>query len=310
MRGMEFGKLDDISGVDWTLPVDDKRNGLRHPKADPHLYFGTPAWGSKNWIGKIYPKNTPPDEFLAHYTQSFNCIELNTTHYRIPALETVRLWQANVPSEFRFCPKIHKDISHNRLGLTDKKLQQGWFYFLDAIQENLGPCFIQFHERFSYEEKALLFKFLQAWPLDYKLSIELRNPSWFKNGQLLTALADYLRRKNIGVVITDVAGRRDVLHSTVTSDWAMVRLIGNDLDSSDKLRLQNWSKRLKDWQNQLGTDVFLFIHQPDDIHTIELATLAEQLFYEAGFEEVPHINEVRPFDLFNQGDSSQSPRHP
>src|SRR5690606_37823878 len=127
------------------------------------LYFGSPAWGNKLWLGKLYPKKTKPNEFLHHYSRSFNSIELNTTHYRIPTQEGAREWLSQVPVGFEFCPKVHKDISHARGGLQDKRMLSYWLKFLETMQGNLGPSFIQLHEMFSYSEKVQLFRFLENW---------------------------------------------------------------------------------------------------------------------------------------------------
>jgi uncharacterized protein YecE (DUF72 family) len=61
---MEFGKLESVDHVDWTLPSPDPRT---------RFYIGAPA-----------------SEFLFHYARNFNCIELNTTHYQIPTRATLR----------------------------------------------------------------------------------------------------------------------------------------------------------------------------------------------------------------------------
>lgn len=297
---MEFGKLEDISFVDWTLPADDPKNAARLSKKQKHkLYFGSPAWGNKHWAGKIYPPKGSPDKYLHYYSRNFNSIELNTTHYRIPDTETSRGWLSQVPEHFHFCPKLHKDISHSRMGMTDTALLRAWLDFIQGLGNNLGPCFVQFHEQFSYQDKLLLFRFLENWPSEFKLSLELRHPSWFEGGKILPALTDYLHRRNIGLVITDVAGRRDVLHSSVSAPWTMVRLIGNDLDPSDNKRLEDWSKRIQSWIDLGLEETYLFLHQEDDIHTIEFSQMAEDVFKSAGFEEVPHFTIEKERDLFN-----------
>jgi uncharacterized protein YecE (DUF72 family) len=297
---MEFGRLENIDDVDWSLPLDDPRNSLRLSiKPDPMLHFGAPTWGSKHWVGKIYPHKTPPSEFLNYYSKSYNCIELNTSHYAIPDDNTIQGWLSKVPNNFQFCPKVIKDLSHGKTGLADKMLLAHWLDFLAKMKNNLGPCFIQLHEMFSYQDKALLFKFLESWPSEFKLTLELRHPSWFQKGMILPALADYLHKKNIGMVITDVAGRRDVLHSTVTTDWTMIRLIGNNMDQTDEDRLLEWSERIGDWQQMGVKDTYLFLHQPDDLLGVEFATLAQNIFMETGFENVPEIKLIDDQSLFS-----------
>jgi len=298
---MEFGKLSDISDVNWTIPADDPTNLTRQNPTltdKSALYFGAPAWGSKHWLGKIYPKKTPTQDFLHYYSRNFTCIELNTTHYRIPDEKTTTEWLSKVPKEFLFCPKIPKDISHARNGLVDRTVLSFWIQFLEKMRPNLGPCFIQLNEYFSYKDKMLLFRFLENWPSEFKLSLELRHPSWFQDGIVMTALADYLHRRNIGLVITDVAGRRDLVHSTLSTNYSLIRLIGNNLDPSDTLRLSQWAERIKSWQQLGSQETFLFLHQPDDLLTIEFMNEAEKVFVEKGFDHVPHLEMQTPPSLF------------
>ena len=287
---MEFGKLDDISGVNWILPADDESNKNRLSQASSFkLYFGSPAWGNRHWIGKLYPLKSKNEEFLYYYSRNFNCIELNTTHYRIPSSEGAKEWLSQVPQGFEFCPKVHKDISHAKYGLIDKVTLSYWFSFLEAMKPNLGPSFIQMHEMFSYAEKGMLFKFLEAWPDEFELTLELRHPSWFEKGKVIPALTNYLHKRKIGLVMTDVAGRRDVLHSSLSTPWCMIRLIGNDLDPSDKIRTQMWAKRIQEWKKLGLSRAYVFLHQPDDILTIEFANLAQKIFMDAGHEDVPEF---------------------
>ncbi|MEA9356081.1 DUF72 domain-containing protein [Bacteriovorax sp. PP10] len=299
---MEFGKLADIQNINWTLPEDDSKNASHIHLAGETpsaLFFGAPAWGSKHWLGKIYPKKTPTQEFLHYYSRNFTCIELNTTHYRIPDEKTTHEWLSKVPEHFLFCPKLPKDISHARNGLVDKITLEHWLDFLQRMKTNLGPCFIQLSEYFSYQDKMLLFKFLESWPSEFKLTLELRHPSWFQDGVILPALTDYLNRKNIGLVITDVAGRRDVLHSSLSTNWSLIRLIGNNLDPSDELRLSMWAERIKNWQSMGLPETYLFLHQPDDVMTIEFASKALEVFHKAGFSNLPHLQMQTQADLLS-----------
>lgn len=275
---MEFGKLDDLSNVDWSLPPVSL--GDNASTAAPQILLGSPAWGNKFFVDKIYPKDARPEEYLMHYARHYDVIELNTSHYRIPAKSTVDEWRSQVPPEFLFCPKVFKGISHERTGLLDTQLHQAWFEFLSSLENHLGPSFIQFSEHFSYENRVLLFKFLESWPREFALSLELRHSSWYKNRRVLPALVDYLKKKNIGLVTTDTAGRRDIVHTDLTSDWAMIRLIGNDLHPSDEVRLKNWIEVFKSWRVER---IFLFLHQYEDIKTAEFSLSAKTILESQGF---------------------------
>lgn len=103
--------------------------------------------------------------------------------------------------------------------------------------------FIQLPPYFDYSKKATLFHFLEQWPSEFELAIEFRHSTWFEDARILPALEKYLRHKKISVVITDVAGRRDLLHTSLTANFVMLRFIGNNLHPTDFSRALAWSEK-------------------------------------------------------------------
>jgi uncharacterized protein YecE (DUF72 family) len=280
---MKFGKLESVENVSWSLPPDDRLSqdflaGLEK-QAELEIRFGAPAWSHKEWVGRIYPPEAKPSEYLYYYSRYFSTIELNTSHYRIPTREQARKWCDQVLPDFVFCPKIYQYISHSPSGLRDRDLHRLWFSFLEDLGVNRGPCFLQLPPTFDYSLKADLFRFIENWPTtEFELSLEFRHPSWFASGHILPALTQYLQTRGVGLVITDVAGRRDVLHSSISADYSILRLVGNDLHPSDFKRVEQWIRRFESWQVQGLQKVFLFLHEPADIHVPEIANFVlEQL---------------------------------
>lgn len=271
---MEFGRIADIENIRWELPVPDPL-GLEYLRSlEPQaarFYVGTPAWGHRDWVGKIYPAGAKSTDYLRYYARSFNTIELNTSHYRIPTGEQTLKWCEQVPDDFLFCPKLPQSISHRPGGLLDASLLREWLTFLENLETHAGPSFLQLPPSFDYSHKATLFHFLQKWPREFDLAVEFRHPSWFQEGRILPALTQYLQNRWIGLVITDVAGRRDVLHASVSAPFLLLRFIGNDLHPSDYLRLHQWAERLAQWREAGLQKVFFFVHEPDDLKAPEMA---------------------------------------
>ncbi|MFN8792608.1 MAG: DUF72 domain-containing protein [Bdellovibrionales bacterium] len=94
---MEFGKLNDLRQLDqitWDLPAADPGQTAfwkaLSTNAKQRVWLGAPAWGRKEWLGRLYPSKAKASDYLFHYSRYFNCIELNTSHYRIPSPEQVR----------------------------------------------------------------------------------------------------------------------------------------------------------------------------------------------------------------------------
>ena len=270
---MKFGKLPDITDVDFSIPEQDSFSlsilGGK-PASDFQAYIGLPRWSSKEWIGKLYPKGTPTADYLKHYSASFNCIELNTTHYRIPTTDQVQKWYEMAEAGFHFCPKIPQIISHYRKLLN---IHEELTLFADAIsffREKLGPSFLQLHDSFSTNLIANLEWFVEIWPKSLPLAIEFRHESWFEDQKLIPDVRDLLTHQRIGAVITDVAGRRDVCHTTLTSKFAVIRFVGNALHPTDYSRTDAWIERIAQWKDQGLEQLYLFAHEPGDALASEL----------------------------------------
>lgn len=287
---MEFGKLANIDKVDWSLSPDSplSLHYLENLPNQKSLEFriGAPLWGTQEWVGLIYPPGTKRGDFLYHYSRNFNTIELNTTHYRIPTAAQTEQWISQVPENFLFCPKVLQAISHE--GLLDQILLKSWWDFLSVLKPRLGPSFLQFPPNFSYQHKGLLHRFLQAWPRDFDLALEFRHPSWFQDGQILPALTEHLQKLGIGLVITDVAGRRDVTHASISAPYSMLRFIGNNLHPSDLTRAQAWAEKIKVWGEHGLQKMFVFVHEPEDLPVIEMTQkMIQELNERSGAELRP-----------------------
>ena len=114
---MEFGRVDEseLNSIDFSLPKEPAFNMQTlkgKPANNPKVYIGCAKWGRVEWVGKIYPPKTKEKDFLQHYVQHYNCIELNATHYRMPEPQTVKKWKKIAGKNFKFCPKFPQLISH------------------------------------------------------------------------------------------------------------------------------------------------------------------------------------------------------
>lgn len=272
---MKFGKLDDVSQVDFTLPDDPPENrevlrggqGLR-------LFVGAPQWATKQWVGKSYPAGTKDRDMLRLYARRYNTIELNTTFYRIPSEETVLKWKEAVSGDFRFCPKLAQSITHfARFGGNALQATELFCDRLALLEEHLGCFFIQLPPNFTVRHQGTLLAYLEHFPMPDRLAIEFRHQSWFADqARAFHQICDQLARWGISTVITDVAGRRDVLHTRLTSRCAMIRFVGNDLHPTDFARADAWVGRIAQWAAQGLELLYFFPHQPDNLLTPEMTS--------------------------------------
>jgi len=63
---------------------------MYNPLIMPPLYIGTSAFTAAGWEGTFYPEGTKPADFLRHYAQHFNSVEVDSTFYRTPSKTTVQ----------------------------------------------------------------------------------------------------------------------------------------------------------------------------------------------------------------------------
>ena len=285
---MKFGKVADTKSVDFRLPPTPEAttqflSGMPESKEKPSLYIGATGWSMREWIGSIYPKGTKSKDYLKIYSQQFNTIEFNTTHYRIPTFDMVEKWKNEAAEDFKFCPKLPQSISHrNDMGIGSGQLE----LFLDAIaglEEKLGACFMQLPPYFGPDRTGQLVQFLDHWPIDqFQLCIEFRQEDWFKTAMGLK-MFETLRQRGFGAVITDVAGRRDVLHLQLTASYTMIRFVGNGLITSDLNRMNEWKTLLTDWASKGLSTCYFFPHQPDNIKAPEAAEIFGQKMNDTPF---------------------------
>lgn len=273
---MKFGKVADPAVVDFRLPADPPGNkalldGLPERQGPPRLYIGCTGWSMKEWVGKAYPKGTKAKDFLSVYSRQFNTIELNTTHYRIPDADLVRKWREESSEDFRFCPKVPQLISHSKaLGLGGSLIPE-FCQAIAGLQDKLGCCFMQLPPYFGHDRLPLLRRFLEAFPAELPLAVEVRHESWFCEPKARDELLSTLVHFNRPAVLTDVAGRRDVLHMGLSNGMSMVRFVGNGLHPTDYERANEWVARLEGWFAQGLREVYYFPHEPDNLLAPEMA---------------------------------------
>lgn len=281
---MEFGKItaEELDAIDFSLPEDHPKTqevlSSHEKKSKTSVFVGCAKWGRKDWIGKIYPPGTKEADFLELYAKNFNSIELNATFYKIPSYKQAKEWKSKVGKDFLFSPKVPNSISHiHRLKNVDERLS----WFLNGIagfEENLGPVFLMLHPNMGPKSMETIEAFLQRIPKEIKVFVELRNEAWYATPQTFDDVCDMLGRNGAGIVITDVAGRRDCAHMRLTTTEAFVRFVGNDLHQTDYSRVDQWVQRIHRWMQQGLTRLYFFMHENTEVYSPVLAKYAiEQL---------------------------------
>lgn len=314
----EFGKVspEDLNGIDFSLP-DTTYRGLSLLKREwdrliskgvrplQKIYIGCPSWNNVDWVGKVYPDRAQSRDFLKYYSRQFSGIELNTTFSKIPSVAQVETWRQAVPREFKFCPKFYSGISHLSSSQSVEEHTKAFRVAMEAFGNRLGICFLRLPPEFDLWQTEWLERFVDSLPLGFPLAVEFRHSTWFDRASVRSAALDLLEFRRISTVITDVAGRRDVCHGSLTSPSVMVRFVGNELHPTDYLRIEAWVDRIDEWLRQGLQELYFFIHQPGERFAPELARfLVDSLNAKCGLD-LPHWQPAHQAFRVKQGPDDQ-----
>ncbi len=160
-----------------TIPIDN-------------LYIGPAGWSYPDWEGIVYPAERParwkPLEFIAEH---FDCVEVNSSFYRVPEPQTVRNWVSVVRGveRFRFTAKLWQRFTHERGTAIAKKEVALFRAALHPLAESgrLGALLLQFPWSFRNggDEREWLEGLAKAFE-DYPLVVEVRHSTWEQPGVL------------------------------------------------------------------------------------------------------------------------------
>jgi uncharacterized protein YecE (DUF72 family) len=144
------------------------------------LHIGPAGWSYPDWEGVVYPPGLRSDRLL-FLTSFFNCVELNSSFYRVPNPRTVESWAhrlAPVPC-FRVCIKVLGRFTHERDGGPDEYSR--FIHTFDPLFERgiAGPFLLQFPWSFRFDARSQdLIKRLAGSFGGHETAVEVRHGSW------------------------------------------------------------------------------------------------------------------------------------
>jgi len=232
--------------------------------ATASLRVGTSSWSEDDWRGPFYPPNARPREFLGHYSRVFDTVECDATFYAIPSERTVDGWRERTPEGFLLSSKLPREITHER-GMVDCGDVAGrYLEVMDRLGDRLGPVVAQFayvakgRDAQEYETgddfRERLGAFLDQWPADKELAVEVRNAKW-----IAAPLLDLLREREVALVLPvyyTMPGPERLFAGPdpLTTDLVYVRFLGHHRKMDDLVeKLRKEGKRTGDW-NALALD--------------------------------------------------------
>ncbi len=306
---MDFGRVSNLDAVDFTMPRDAKITSdlfkeLKKKPKHPQVYIGCAKWGRADWKGKLYPKGTKPADFFKNYVTHFNSIELNAMFYRLFPKPTVQKWADTAPDDFKFCPKFTQVITHIRRLKNAERETDALLDTLRVFGDKLGMSFIQLDARFGPRHAAVIQTYLKSLPRDFEVAVEFRHPDWFVKSKEVDETYALMKKLKVTSVITDTAGRRDVMNMKLTTPKAFIRFVGNSLHPTDFKRIDDWVNRLDKWLDKGLHTLYFFIHQHDERYSPELSSyMIDKLNTKCGLHLQPPqlLYNWQPPDLSHKG---------
>ncbi len=252
------------------------------------LYLGCPIWSFKGWVGNFYPEGTKPAEYLHEYSRRLTTIEGNTTFYAVPAQKTIETWVAQTPASFRFCPKLPRAISHEGKLVDQAERAALFIEVMGQLGQRLGPMFLQLPPRYSPRQYDDLKAFLEAWPAEVRLGVEVRHLDWFESHHHET-LNQLLSELRMARVVIDTRPIRSLDGDTIlegsvyqtllearerkpdlpilpepTTDFVFLRYIGHPQLEANSELLDEWAGFVAA-QMEKGSDAYVFCHSPENL---------------------------------------------
>jgi uncharacterized protein YecE (DUF72 family) len=187
-------------------------------------------------------------------------VECDATFYRIPSAKTVDGWHDRTPPGFLLSAKLPQEITHER-GLVDAADATHEFLgVMSRLGDRMGTILAQFSyvakraDPAEYETgdgfRDRLRRFLDIWPKERPLAIEVRNATW-----IAPPLLDLLRERGVTLAFSAYytmpgPDRLFAGPDPRTTDEVYLRFIG-DHKTMDALvaKLKAEGKRAADWDS-------------------------------------------------------------
>ncbi|MGH2550451.1 MAG: DUF72 domain-containing protein [Thermomicrobiales bacterium] len=243
--------------------------------------FSYPEWEKTLYARRANTRMAPKsreNHRLATYAMHFNAVEINTTFYGIPSIDTVRSWADVTPADFRFCVKVPREVTHGPTPpgalaaaggpppghlLHDRTITTAR-RFVETIRPlggKLGAVLAQFPPKFAADRRDELMAFVDRLGGAAPLAVELRHPAW-----LTAETGAALRDRGVCWAGTDESPRHEVEKASdaktgdkhelrpimPTADFLYIRWLGRHGQFRDRSKEHfDPSSRLRWWAEHL-----------------------------------------------------------
>lgn len=198
-------------------------------------HVGVSGFSYATWKPRFYPKELPSEEFLRHYSQRLDTVEVNSSFYAPPRREVVKGWSEKTRPGFVFSFKAPRLITHIlKLGRGSAEGAEKFSATLDLLGKRKGPVLFQLPP-YSKQDLGLLGEFLSETAGDWNRVFEFRHSSWLQDSTY-----SLLEREGAGFCIAETEDMKPVFR--VTCDFAYYRLRN---ESYDEKGIDKWAETVR-----------------------------------------------------------------
>ncbi len=230
------------------------------------LRVGTSGWIYRHWRGPFYPPDLPQAGWFAHYSRTFDTVEVNNSFYRLPSAQVFAAWRRQAPPGFLYAIKASRFLTHmKKLKDPAEALER----MLDRAAElgpRLGPILYQLPPRWHCDPDRLA-RFLAVLPPGLMHTVEFRDASWYTD-----EVRRLLEGAGAAFCIHDLRGLPCPLW--VTGPFVYVRFHGPTQVAyaaryPDR-QMQAWAGRIQGLIDS-GLDVYAYFNNDDRAYAVENA---------------------------------------
>jgi uncharacterized protein YecE (DUF72 family) len=230
------------------------------------VILGTSGWQYRSWKEVFYGGVTQK-QWLQHYCDSFDTVEINNSFYRLPDTETFSHWHDETPDSFVFAPKMSRYLTHVKRLKDPAEPVQRFLEHAQPLKGKLGPILIQLPPTLKADAERL-DETLKQFPSRIRIAVEFRHDSWFQS-----EINDLLCEHNAALCLNDGGAVKTPLWRT--ADWAYMRFHAGKASPPPcygTSALTTWVKRLTDqWSD--NEDIYVYFN--NDPHACALLNAAQ-----------------------------------
>jgi len=222
--------------------------------------IGCSGWSYKDWVGPFYPAGTEANDYLKLYSRTFDCVEIDSSFYRIPTPGMISQWRSVTPDGFTFSPKLSQKITHENK-LTNYESTLLYFYsVVRKLDNKLGPIVVQLPPSIKVDKhKAVMEKFVSSLEPKFRHAIEFRHKSWFT-----PATYKLLERNNVAMAWS--INQYLETPPEATADFVYLRMVGTreitkftGIQKEMREEMERWAKALREKRASIK-DSFVFFN--------------------------------------------------